>query len=227
MAIQLKSSDSFVKLVTRVKAVRGVVLCEGLRDAEVLKALAERVGFAEALSDVAVTDSEGFNALRGEVLPSLLALIMGKVISRPKPLAVVVDADRLSPRDRVEAIADSLRSRGYRVADAESICNGTWVLKVAWSAGATTLLAAVNGVFVEPFATLETHELEDHVAYLKLLMGLLTEGDVRGVRKASELVSTRDFALIESSSREHLEKAFEHFLCLHRTLARLAQDDDH
>jgi len=33
--------------VSRVKRVKAVVLCEGLGDAEALKALARRLGFAE------------------------------------------------------------------------------------------------------------------------------------------------------------------------------------
>jgi len=45
-----------------------------------------------------VTDAEGVNTLREGVLPVLLALIIGRVITRPKPIAVTVDADKPSPK---------------------------------------------------------------------------------------------------------------------------------
>jgi len=217
--IQLKASDSFIQLVSEVKKVKGIILCEGLREAETLKILAKRLSLVGELEGFAITDSEGINTLRSALLPALLALIIGKVVSKPKPVVLVVDADRFKPEERVKWLRDSLASRGYRALESRQICSAVWLLKVQRNYEEIPLLIAVNGVFSEPFTSIEIHELEDHVVYLKLLEGHLTEEDIRRVKKAAELVADRDYELFNSASREHVEEAFKHYVCLLKALS--------
>jgi len=203
--------------------VKALILCEGFSDAEALKALARRLGLEEKLEDVAVTDAEGINALRGEVLPALLALIVGKVVSKPKPVAVVVDADRARPEERVGGLAKSLEARGYRVLESRPACSNTWRLWVQRGGEEISLLVAVNGVFQEPFAALQVHELEDHVAYLKLLENRLTREEVLRAGRAKELTTIDDLALIERANPSHVEEAFKHMTCLLQALVAFIQ----
>jgi len=81
------------------------------------------------------------------------------------------------------------------------------------------LLIVVNGIFTEPFTSFKVHELEDHIVYLKLLEKYLTEEDIRRAKKAAELVVDRDYELLDNASREHLEEAFKHYVCLLKALS--------
>lgn len=121
--VQLKASDSFIQLVSEVKKVKGIILCEGSREAETLKILAKKLSLVGGLEGFAITDSEGINVLRGVILPALLALIIGRVVSKPKPVVLVVDADRFKPGERVEGFKDSLTSRGHRVLESKQVCD--------------------------------------------------------------------------------------------------------
>jgi hypothetical protein len=226
LIVQLKASDSLVQLLSRVRRVNTIVLCEGSRDAEVFKAVARRLGFTERLGDVAVTDAEGVNTLRRDLLPTLVALIAGKVVSRPKPIAVIVDSDRFKAEERAKALVDALRSRGYTATELQQVCSSTWRTNVGHQQreqASTPLLVTVNGIFEHPFNNLEAHELEDHIAYLKMLEGMLKPEDIVGVRRASSLVTVDDYRLLEAASLESLRAAFKHVVCLLNTLARQGQ----
>ena len=203
--------------------VRAVVLCEGRDDVEVLKTIARRFGLQDKLRDVAVTDSEGIYTLRGTVLPTILSLVVGRVV-RAKPLALVVDADKFTAQERVKSIVNSLQSRRLKVLSYEELCDNVWLLDVATFAGERVpILVAVNGIFQHPFENLEVHELEDHIAYLKLLTGSLGEDEVKRAGRASQLVTSDDFSLIESVDERIVERAFRHMLCLLEKLYRHLQ----
>lgn len=61
----------------------------------------------------------------------------------------------------------------------------------------------------KPRKILEVHELEDHVAYLKLLTGSLGKEEIKRVKRASQLVTDNDLNLVES-----VDEAFKHMICL-------------
>jgi len=69
MLVQLKASDSFTTILSRVRKAKALILCEGSRDAETVKAIARRIGLTEKLEGVTVTDAEGVNMLRRGLLP--------------------------------------------------------------------------------------------------------------------------------------------------------------
>jgi len=95
-------------------------------EAEALKILAKRLSLVGELEGFAITDSESIDALRSTLLTALLTLIIGKVVSKPKPVVLVVDADRFKPEERVKWLRYSLASRGYRVLESGQICNAVW-----------------------------------------------------------------------------------------------------
>lgn len=215
--IQLRASDSFLKVVSAMKRVSALVLCEGSRDAEALKAVAGRLGLAEVLGNVAVTDAEGIATLMRNVLPAALRLIVGKVASRP--VAAVVDADDAEPGERVRSLYDSLAAHGYRVSEPRHRCPSVWEARVVRGGDELPLLVAVNGVYEGPFDRFGIHELEDHVAYLKLLEGRLTEEDVSRASRSSDLVVKDDYEALGGAAPERVRRAFSHFECLLRALA--------
>ncbi len=109
MVTKLETSGSFIQLFSSVKRVKAIILCEGSREA--------------------VTDSDGINTLKGDVLLAILSLIIGKAVSKPKPVAVVVDANRKSPVDRINEIKNGLTLRKYDVTEEKQVCINTWMLR--------------------------------------------------------------------------------------------------
>ena len=232
--LQLKASDSFIQIVKRVKVVRAIVLCEGKRDVEVLKVIAKRLGFLDMLRDVAVTDSEGIDTLRGTVLPSILSLMLGKVI-KVKPLALIVDANKLAAEERLQAVINSLKSRGYEIHSCEKICDNVWSIRTtiaierepeAFAIEIVPVIIAINGIFQHPFENLEVHELEDHIAYLKFLTSRLGEEEIMRVKRASQLVTDDDLNLIENADEENIRKAFRHISCVLERLKAILKPEN-
>jgi len=217
MAIQLKVSDSFISILTKVKNVKALILCEGSSDAETLKSLAKRLGLK--LDNTAITDAEGISVLSEHLLPALLALIIGKVISRPKPIATIIDADRASPQEKIRNLANSIEAREYRILENKPVCNNVWSLKIRRGDDEIPVFVAVNGVFQEPFTTFETHELEDHFVYLKLLENKLAKEDVLRARRARELVTPDDLEMLNNADIVHIREAFQHMTCLLSAIA--------
>ena len=218
MLIQLKASDSLTTILSRVRKAKALILCEGSRDAETVKAIARRIGLTERLEGIIVTDAEGINTLRRDFLPAVLALIIGKVVTRLGSVVIVVDANREKPEERVRSLIDSLKSRSYEVAEPKPICVNVWHTTVKRADGEVQLLIAVNGVLEEPFHKLEAHELEDHIAYLKLMEGLIASEDLLEARKASDLVKLGDFKLLDEASADKIERAFSHIVCVLREI---------
>ena len=225
MITQLKASDTFIKVITRVKKVRAIILCEGARDTEVLKAVARRLNLVKELENVAVTDAEGIDTLTKEMLPTIIKLMVVKVISRPKPIAMVVDADDVKPEVKVRSIVDGLKSKlqsnGAEVHG--KICDNVWRIVVKRGSEEIPILVAVNGVFEEPFTAFILHELEDHIVYLKLLENRLVRDSFPRGGRARELVIEEDFELLDNAERVHVEKAFKHLVCLLQILTALIQ----
>ncbi len=116
MVIKLKASRSFIQLFSSVKRVKAIVLCEGSRDIEILIKIIEKLDLSR-FESIAVTGSEGINTLKGDVLLAILSLIIGKVVNKSKPVAVVVYASRKSPVDRISEIKNGLTSRNYNVTE--------------------------------------------------------------------------------------------------------------
>ncbi len=95
------------------------------------------------------------------------------------------------------------------------------MLRVKHEQDKIPVFVTVNGVFKDPFNNFEVHELEDHLAYLRFLLGYLTRYDILRVRNAKELVSRDDIELLNVTATRHIEEAFSHMVCLLNSLARL------
>ncbi len=128
MIIKLKASGSFIQLFSSVKRAKAIVLCEGSRDVEIPAKIIEKLGLSR-FEGIAVTGSDGINTLKGDVLLAILSLIIGKAASKPKPVAVVVDANRKSPVDITNEIKNGLTLRKYDVTEEKQACINTWMLR--------------------------------------------------------------------------------------------------
>ena len=131
-----------------------------------------------------VTDAEGVNTLREGVLPVLLALIIGRIITRPKPIAVTVNADKPSPQERARRLA-SLASRSYQVEIRDRLAAKSGDYSAAIEPGQETpLLVAVSGIPGKPRTPdLKKHAIEYHIACLKPLGGYITPEETTDTEK--------------------------------------------
>ena len=223
--IQLRADDSIIHIARRAGKVNAIIVCEGATESEALKLVARRLSIAEKLGRVriAVTDAEGINALRREVLPAILALVIGRVARRVEAVGVIVDSEDLEPRERLNSLLDGLRGRGYKVESVKELCSSVWEarLKIEDRLVPQPLIVAVNSLHGNPYLQhLTAHSIESHLALLKILEGVLDPGEARTASKPKTLAGREDLQLITRASLRNVEEAFGHFACLLEALAR-------
>lgn len=219
MIIQLKAIDSFVKLISQFEKADILILCEGQHDVEIFKMISKRLTHIKHFEkiNVAITDAEGLNLLKRHMLPSTLALIIGKVVRRVKSVVVIVDAEELRPEERVESFVNSLRSREYEVRSEqlEQLCYQVWRLHLSVEERKILMFIVVNGIFdVNEFQRFKKHILEDHIVYLKILENLFSRDKLLGIDDAKEITKENDLKLIENANESNVREAFKHINCL-------------
>jgi len=204
MLLQLRTTDAFIKLISGFGKAHAIILCEGSTEAEVVKAVNRRLNILNGKVRVAVTDCEGINTLRRKILPLIISLITTKVIIKAKILGIVLDAEDLSPNERMRSIMDSLRSRNISIT-CEIINGNVW--RILLSDG-KTIIIAVNGILNYDWFT--KHAIEDRILLLKELEGLVDSSIIRNVKEASTLVSRNDLQLINNANINNIKTSFKH-----------------
>ena len=201
MFIQLKSRDAFNKVIESFKKVDAIVLCEGQREVEVLKKVERRLKIIGKKIRVAVTDAEGLNSLRKNVLPVVIALLIQKVIRRTKLLAVLVDAEDFTPEDRVKSLRDSLNALNLEIEEIRYLGDNVWLLKVS----SKKVFVAVSGVM--EYDWFVKHSIEDHILKLKILEGFTNMEEIKGEDYSKKLVTGEDLRLIDTASIQSIKES--------------------
>ena len=201
--LQLKPyEESFYGIIYgRLKRLDVVILCEGKRDAEILKAVAEKTGLKTKLT-VGVTDCEGVSKVYDMLAVLSLIVVMVRKVKR---IGVLIDSNKMKVEERVRSIADSLASKGVKVSDPIKVCDQTYQMSASRGDLGVEVYVSVSGLEEPPSCR---HEIEDHVNRLVQLEGVEKEGasDVR--------------ALIKNSDVRNVEAAFNHIVCLLSHLLR-------
>ena len=65
---------------------------------------------------------------------------------------------------------------------------------------------------------LEKHAIEDHLLYLKILEGAVSDEVLGRIKRAEEVVSKEDVRLLDEEREESLKETFRHILCLLRSI---------
>ncbi|RLF21592.1 MAG: hypothetical protein DRN15_10900 [Thermoprotei archaeon] len=222
MVLNLKPyAESFLEILRSVRRVNVIVLCEGARDAETLKIVARRLGLED--HDVAITDCEGINTLRRDLLPTVLALIIGKVVHKAKIVATLIDSNELSIEDRFRGFIDGVKSRGYEPKDIKKVCHSTWIssLSIPSLGRKISFIISISGL-PEKFPNFKSHTIEDHILYLKMLEGRVNDSLLITAQNAKELIKPSDIDLLHEAETDSLEKAFNHIACLLRLIKTAA-----
>jgi len=207
MILQLRATDAFTELISRFRRAHAIILCEST-EVEVVKAVNKRLNILDGEVRVAITDCEGVNTLRREVLPSIIGLISTKVITKARVLGVVLDAEDLSPNERVRGITDGLRSRNVSLT-CDAVNDNVWRITLS---NDRTVIVAVSGIMNYHWFT--KHTIEDHILLLKELEGLVDSSTIRNVREASTLVSRDDLLLINNANINNVKTSFKHLVKL-------------
>jgi len=106
--IPLKPKEnSFYELSKTVKkGIDAIILCEGKRDADVLEGILHK--FFESLDRVvAIANCESKDSVM-DFAKDVVAL--SSISRRLKTIAVVIDADEYTPKERAEAVKNSMQS---------------------------------------------------------------------------------------------------------------------
>ena len=208
MILQLRTTDAFIKLISEFERAHAIILCEGSTEAEVVKAINKRLDILDGWVRVAITDCEGINTLRKKILPFIVRVIALKVLSKARVLGVVLDAEDLSPNERVRGITDGLRSRKVSLT-CKAVNNNVWRITLS---NDRTVIMAVSGIM--NYDRFTKHTIEDNILLLKELEGLVDSNTIRNAREASTLVSRNDLQLINNASTNNIKTSFKHIVKL-------------
>lgn len=215
MIVRLSVSDAFLKLVRKVRRVDALVLCEGDMEAQVVEKLGSRLGMVNEKKSIAVIDCEGLNALRKGMLPAVLALIIGKVVRKARVLGVLIDLEELDYEGRLKGLLDGIKACGYEVGALEEACEATWRATVVAPHREVQVVISLSGILK---FRLEKHAIEDHLLYLKILEGAVSDEVLGRIKRAEEVVSKEDVRLLDEAREESLKETFRHILCLLRSI---------
>ncbi len=179
--LQLKPAEElFLKIARDLMRLDALVLCEGARDAELLKLVAGEPGIR-----LGITDCGGIREVY-EIGRYVAAL--ARLSRRLRSLGVLVNADEYKPVERADGIVRSLREHGIETGDLEPISEDLFRAQVE----GRPLIICVAGRMDLP---VDGHCIEDHV-----LMALISAGELEldDVKRLSE--ELRRVALIRQAS---------------------------
>lgn len=211
--LQLKPKENaFYEMSRSVKGKLDIVfVCEGKRDAEVLKGVVSKI-FGIPKRNLAVTDCEGKDSVK-EIAKDIIAL--SSVSKHLRAVPIIIDADDDTPTKRVESISNSIRAT-TRFTDVKVVEINKDIFELRSQEFKVKVLVKVMGDFDLPY---ERHTLDDHILRLLTLEGLVDEGKFKDYNTAKECVdefieseSTTVKELILNAQPENVRKAFENLV---------------
>lgn len=194
---QLKPSENL--LYGAVRRFHAIILCEGKRDVDVLKAVIRKLNLPFQ-KNVGITDCGGLVKLKDTA--SIMAAL-ARISRKLEVVGVLVDANKSSPPKRVEALINSLRAKTGGVGDVSEVEDGIFVVNV----GRLKFIIYILGDERLPF---QKHEMEDYLVDLMIENGQIDSREIAGV-SAKSFLEERDvdsLDLVESSGADAVKKAF-------------------
>jgi len=198
-----------------MKTCEVFILCEGRSDAEIIKLLISKLGF-EFVKNIVITDCEGRDKLY-EI--ASIVVLLTRLFRRVRSLAIIIDADNMEFKARLQSFLNSLRSKGFEVTDIQRIGDQLYKLIYSEARRSLQIYVSINGIVEYGFTK---HELEDHIVKLLELSGQIIKSEINQVEKAKDLLTTRNISIanvIIKSENTLVEQAFSHITTLIRCLA--------
>ena len=177
MLVQLKPhQETFYKFVmNKLRSLDAIVLCEGKMEVKVVKRIIRKLNL-EIKGFVGITNCEGISHV--PVMTCVVALL-ARLARKLKVIAVIMDAEEMSIKDRAESMINSLRARKLNVEDLEPINSQVFRTFITINEKKLTLLIAINGDYTLPF---EKHKIEDHIVKLMILESKIEKMILRNTR---------------------------------------------
>lgn len=157
-------------------------------------------------------------------LSMALGVVASKVARKVKFIMVNIDANERKDGVITDFI-NSLRARSIfkSIGEPRRLCEdvNTWILELELARGSLPLILSVNGLW-NIFNDFESNELEDHIVYLKILRGEVKNEDLRGVRRASDIIKNvkSELPIISNSQIDLIERTLGHIVCALKYMAK-------
>jgi len=208
--IQLKplKESFYIMVFDKLAKLDSIVLCEGKTEVETVKHVVEKTGLKVNL-DVGLADCEGIT-----VVPRIVQAIaaLAKIARKIRSIGVLVDSEKQTYYERVNSIINSLRAKNINVEKPTPLEGSRQVFKTNLRINKKTiaLIIAVSGIEKHPF---KKHTIENHALELMILESKIKPENLSILKEAKDLVNREKILeIISSSSRENVEKTFNHIV---------------
>lgn len=216
--IQLKPQEQFwlqmCKNLTR--RFRVMILCEGKRDAEVLKALVGKLEIP-LRGNIGITDCGGIPAIKDV---AIFVATLARLSRKLAKIAVIVDADTHTFDQKAGSIIDSLKANKIDIKETRQVAESLHNAKTE----KLDILIQIAGIKDLPF---QKHTIDDYIVQLLLLEGKIEDKEIKKAREAKEIVDEQEEdakTIIENTEREKVEQAFRNIMDLLKVVASTADN---
>jgi len=210
--IQLKPKEQAFYDMARnlTRKFRVIVLCEGEKDAEILKVIIAKIGMPLS-GNIGITDCGGDPSIRDV---AVYAATLAKLSRRLQTIVVMVDANRHASAARAKSVIDSLNALGIDIMETQEVEESLYKAKTE----RLDILVQIVGIKELPF---KKHTIEDHVIQLLILEGKIKKEQIEKTVEAKEILDEQKEkirSIIENSKKENVEQAFKNIIELLRVL---------
>jgi 5S rRNA maturation endonuclease (ribonuclease M5) len=200
--LQLKPKEQAFYQMARdlTKKLKNIILCEGKDDVETLKALISALNIT--CRNVGITDCEGISSLE-EI--AVYVATLARLSRNLEKIALVVDMDDKTARQRIQSLLNSLKAREVGVEEIQAISESLCKIK----AGKLEVIVKAVGNVELPF---QRHTMEDYLVKLLLLNGRIQNQQLMNVEEAKEIIEQEAHTIIRNSPIENVKLAYKNII---------------
>ena len=182
-----------------------IILCEGDKDAEIIKILNNILGL-QLGDNVAVTYAGGIRNLYD--LAKYIS-VLARLSRKLKLLGILLDLDDKKPEDRFYSVKNSLSTAGLHLGDVKMLSPQVYNALLKIDDRSLDIKIALMGVMDLPF---KRHMIEDHIIKTAIYNGYISLNELNKFKNAKELLAvfSGDIRGIPNHARvDGLRRAFE------------------
>jgi hypothetical protein len=210
--IQLKPREqAFYQMAKDLTRKFGaIILCEGRKDAEILKALIAKTEIS-LRGNIGVTDCGGMPAIQDV---AAFTATLARLSRRLAIIAIIVDADEHTFNQRAQSVINSLRANRIDIRETHKVAESLYNAKTK----KLDVLVQIAGIKGLPF---QKHTIEDHVIQLLLLERKMKKQEIKEAKEAKEIITKQKMnpkTIIQNSEEQKVEQAFRSIIKLLKAL---------
>jgi len=190
--------NSFIKIARAVDIyLKTIILCEGSRDAEVIKVLCKKLGIN--LRNTGITDCGGIKELT-RIARYIIAI--SRVSYRLKTVGVLIDTDKDQPDKRFRDFKNALLARKIEITQEYKLNNQNFLLQV----GNIKLVVHIAGDLSFNF---DSHSFDDYLVKLMILENYKI--NIEQFRTAKQIISHMQMNIYDLIFKAHNKNIFTAF----------------